>query len=146
MTSRLRLIVLAGLATLAAALAVGVAGAAAHGGPGFAFGGSVSSLVTQAATQLGVTRAKLVTAIRDSADARISAAVDDGDIAADRADDLKAEVDDNLHVAYVLSETKTVASNLGITTTTLNNGFRAVRKALLTAQIVKALAAGRVTA
>ena len=151
MSSRLRLIVPAGLASLAAALTIGVTGAAAHGGPGGPGGhglrgGSVSSLVTQAATQLGVARAKLVTAIRDSADTHIAAAVDDGDITSDQADDLKAEVEDNLNAAYALSQTKTVASNLGIATTALNNGFRAARKTLITAQIDKALAAGAITA
>ena len=45
-----------------------------------------------------------------------------------------------------MSQTKTVASNLGITTTALNNGFRAARKTLITAQIDKALAAGAITA
>ena len=57
-----------------------------------------------------------------------------------------AEVEDNLNAAYALSQTKTVASNLGITTTALNNGFRAARKTLIAAQIDKALAAGAITA
>jgi hypothetical protein len=140
-------------AALAATLTVGVAAAAAHGGPGGPGGhgpglggGSVSSLVTQAAKQLNVTRAKLVSAIQDSAATHISNAASDGDITSSQADDLKAEAQDNLNVAYALSETKTVASNLGITTTALNTGFRAARKTLATAQIDAALAAGRITA
>src|SRR5205823_6360033 len=65
------------VAVLAAAvLSVGVAAASAHGGPGGGgrgLGGvSVSSLVTKAASQLSVTRAKLVTAIQDSAATHIS--------------------------------------------------------------------------
>jgi hypothetical protein len=127
-------------------LTIGVAAASAHGGHGGYGGASVSSLVTEAAKQLSVTRAKLVTAIQDAAATRIGSAVDDGDITSDRADDLKAEAQDNLGVAYQLSETKTVASKLGITTTALNDGFRAARKALATAQIDKALAAGSITA
>src|SRR2546425_12643394 len=139
--SRFVVTVVAAAATL---LAVGVVAASAHGGPGGGgpgFGGaSVSSLVTQAAKDLGVTRAKLVTAIQDSAATRIAAAADDGDITSDQADELKAEAQDNLSYAYAVSETKTLASNLGITTTALNTGFRSARKTLTTARIDKALA------
>ena len=150
MHGRPRSIALAALASLIAALTLGVTTAAAHGGPGGharGFGGaSVSALVTQAAKELGVTRTKLVTAIHDAAETRIAAALADGDVTADQADDLKAEAEDNLRAAYALSETKTVASNLGITATALNTAFRNARKALATAQIDKALAAGSITA
>ncbi len=139
--------------SVAALLTVGVVAASAHGGdPGYGHGyghglrgTSVSSLVTQAAKELGVTRAKLVSAIQAAAATRIDAAADDGDITSDQADDLKAEAEDNLSVAYALSETKTVAANLGISTTALNTGFRAARKTLATARIDKALAAGDIT-
>jgi hypothetical protein len=136
-------------AALVTVLSIGVATAAAHGGPGGGRGlggASVSSLVTQAAKELGVTRAKLVGAIQDAAATRITAAVDDGDLSASRADDLKAEAQDNLSVAYSLSETKTVAANLSITTTALNTGFRAARKTLATAKIDAAVADGSLTA
>jgi polyhydroxyalkanoate synthesis regulator phasin len=149
MTNRLNRRVVVALASLVAALSFGAVTASAHGGPGGrgGFGGaSVSSLVTQAAKELGVTRAKLVTAIQDAAATRIDAAVDDGDLSADRAADLKEEVQDNLSEAYSLSETKTVASNLGITTAALNTGFKAARKTVATARIDAALAAGQITA
>jgi ribosomal protein S13 len=136
-------------ASLVAVLAFGAATASAHGGPGGRGGGiggaSVSSLVTQAAKDLGVTRAKLVSAIEDAAAARVDAAVGDGDLTSDRAADLKQEAQDNLSLAYALSETKTVASNLGITTAALNTGFTSARKTLATAQIDAAVAAGRLT-
>ena len=138
-------------AALAAALSIGVVVAAAHGGPGGpggpGIGGAgVSSLVTQAAKELSVTRAKLVTAIQDAAADRIDAAVADGDLASSRADDLKAEATDNLSVAYSLSETKTVASKLSITTAALNAGFKAARKTLATARIDAAVTDGSLTA
>jgi hypothetical protein len=141
-------------ATVAAVLSVGVAAAAAHGGPGPGGpggpgprgGASVSTLVTKAAAELGVTRAKLVSAIEASATAHIAQAEDDGDIPSDRADDLTAEVQDNLTAAYALSETASVAKELGITTTALNTAFKNVRKALAIAAIDKALADGRITA
>jgi len=138
-------------AALAAALSIGVVVAAAHGGPGGpggpGIGGAgVSSLVTQAAKELSVTRAKLVTAIQDAAAARIDAAVTDGDLAASQADDVKAEAADNLSVAYSLSETKTVASKLSITTAALNAGFKAARKTLATARIDAAVTDGSLTA
>ena len=106
----------------------------------------MSSLVTQAATSLGVTRAKLVKAIEDSAATRIDSAVDDGDLTATHATSLKADVQDNLNSAYSISETKTVATNLGITTAALNAGFKEARKALATAQIDARLADGDITA
>ena len=59
---------------------------------------------------------------------------------------MKDEVADNLEYAYRLSRASTVASALGITTTKLNDGFRAARKTIATAQIDAALAAGRIDA
>jgi DNA-binding winged helix-turn-helix (wHTH) protein len=70
------------------------------------------------------------------------AAVDDGDVAASRADDLKAEAADNLSVAYSISETKTTAAKLGVTTAALNAGFKAARKALAMSRIDAAVADG----
>jgi hypothetical protein len=135
------------LFSLAALLAVGVATASAHGGRGpGASKANTSALVTQAAKELGVTRAALKTAIVDSATAHIDDAVADEDIDSDQGDDLKAEVEDNLSVAYSISQTKTVASNLKITTAQLNTGFRTARKALATAKIDKQLANGDITA
>lgn len=139
---------LAALVSLVAVLCFGAATASAHGGPGGRGGiggASVSSLVTQAAKELNVSRANLVSAIEKSAVTRIDAAVDDGDLSADRAADLKEEVQDNLNVAYSLSQTSTVASNLSITTAALNTGFKNARKTLATAKIDAALAAGRIT-
>jgi hypothetical protein len=139
--------------TIVFALAA-VSVAAAHGGPGGrgpggpggpAFGGSVSSLVTKAASQLNVARSKLVSAIQDSAKSHIASAKTDGDITSDQADDLTADAEDNLTAAYAISETKTVASNLAITTSALNTAFQAARKALALAQIQSAQAAERIT-
>jgi hypothetical protein len=157
MTYKLSKRALAAAVCLVAVLSFGAATASAHGGPGRGGpggpgpggpggGGSVSSLVTQAATSLGVTRAKLVKAIEDSAATRIDSAVDDGDLTATRATSLKADVQDNLNSAYSISETKTVATNLGITTAALNTGFKEARKALATAQIDARLAEGDITA
>ncbi|MGZ8695184.1 MAG: hypothetical protein ACXWYS_07070 [Gaiellaceae bacterium] len=125
-------------------LAVGVTTASAHGRGG-PKGPSASALVTQAATELKVTRADLKAAIVKSAQDRITAAVEDEDITADEGDDLSEEVEDNLNVAYQVSQTRTVASNLKITTAQLNTGFRAARKALAVKTIDKALAAGDLT-
>ena len=97
--------------------AVAVSTASAHGGRGGPLrGASASALVTQAAKELGVTRAKLKDAIVDAAAARIDEAVSDGDVDKDDAADLKADVADNLNVAMSISRTRTVASNLGVTT------------------------------
>jgi hypothetical protein len=83
---------------LVALLSVGGAAALAHGGGGGVKdrggvghrGGAISSsLVTEAAKQLGVTRAALRTAINDAAKAEIDEAVADGDIDSDEAADLK---------------------------------------------------------
>jgi hypothetical protein len=158
MTHKLNKTVVAALVCLVAALAFGAATASAHGGPpgggggpgghgpGGPGGGNVSSLVTQAATSLGVTRTKLVSAIEDAAATRIDAAVDDGDLTSTQTASLKEDVQDNLNAAYSISETKTVAAKLGMTTAALNTGFKAARKAVATAQIDARLAAGDITA
>jgi hypothetical protein len=128
-----------------AAFAVGATAASAHGPRGGPpRGASASTLVTQAAKELGVTRAKLKDAIVDSATARIDDAAADGDIDTDDVADLKADVADNLQLAIGISRTRTVASNLGISTTKLNDGFRKARKTLIEAQIDKALADKRI--
>ena len=132
--------------SLVALLAVGATVASAHRGPGRgAKAANASALVTQAAKQLDVTRTKLVAAIEDAAVARIDEAVDDGDIDADEAEELKEEAQDNLRHAMALSRTKAVASNLGITTAKLNSAFSAARKALALARIDKAVANGDLT-
>ena len=61
---------------------------ASRAGPGLG-GASASALVTEAAKQLGVPRATLVQAIEKAAVTRIDEAVDDGDVDADDAADLK---------------------------------------------------------
>lgn len=129
---------LAATALLTLALA---ATATAHpgGGKGGLGGASASALVTDAAKRLNVTRARLVDAIQDSARTRIDAAVADGDLDSDDASDLKEDVNDNLHAALSLSTTRTVASNLGVTTTRLNDAFRAARRAAILARIEEAL-------
>ena len=134
---------------LAALMTVGTATASAHsgrGGKARAGGASVSTLVTRAATQLNVTRANLVAAIRASAVARINAAVAANDVTAADAAELREAVADNLSFAYRLSRVATVASNLNITEAALNNGFRAARRAIISARIDAALAAGQITA
>lgn len=140
-TRRLSILTAAALA----ALTVGVVAASANGGLG---GGAVgtSKLVTSAATQLSVSRSTLTTAIHDSADAYIASEQTVGDISSDRAADLTASADDNLDVAYRLSQTGTVASNLSITTDALNAGFAAARKAIALAQVTAAQTAGKITA
>lgn len=144
-----RTIALVALATLAV-LALAATTATAHdrgGGPGGRLGGaSTSALVTDAAKRLSVTRAKLVDAVQGSARSRIDEAVADGDIPRDDAADLKEDVADNLHAALSLSRTRTVASNLGITTTRLNEAFRAARKAAALARIEEALDDERIDA
>jgi len=125
-------------------MAVGVTTASAKG-PRGPKGPSASVLVTEAATQLKVTRADLKAAIVKSAEDRVDAAVEDEDITSDEGDDLKAEIEDNLNTAYAVSQTRTVASNLKITTAQLNTGFRAARKSLAVKAVDKALAAGDIT-
>ncbi|HVS84097.1 MAG TPA: hypothetical protein VHD91_00530 [Gaiellaceae bacterium] len=137
------------LAALSALLVVGVATASADGGGGgrgaLGAGVSVSKLVTAAASQLNVSRSTLVTAIHGSADTYVSSEQSVGDITSSRADDLTASADDNLDVAYRLSQTATVASNLSITTDALNTGFAAARKAIALAQVAAAQTAGDIT-
>ena len=129
--------------SLAALLVVGATMANAHRGPGRGLtSASASALVTEAAKQLDVTRAKLVEAIEDAAIARIDEAVEDGDVDADEADELKEEARDNLRYAMAVSRTKAVASNLGTTTSKLNTAFRAARKAQAIARIDRAVANG----
>jgi hypothetical protein len=80
--------------SLAVLLTVGVAAASAHGGPGNGAGGrgiSISPLVTQSAKELGVTRAKLKEAIVDSALTSVDEALEDEEIEADEAAELKEE-------------------------------------------------------
>ena len=152
MTSSIKKPMLLAVLVLAALLTVGTTTAAAHGGGGGrggkagAGGVSVSTLVTRAATQLNVTRANLVAAIRASANARVDAAVEDEELDTEEAAELKENVADDLRVAYQLSRASTVASNLKITTTALNNGFRAARRAIITAQIDQALEDEDITA
>src|SRR5437867_5484650 len=113
--------------TLTLATAVGVAAgvgpAAAHGGHGGYRLGAVSTtkLVNAAAKQLNVTSAKLKAAILASANARVAEALADEDIDAAQAADLKDEAADNLNVAYSLSRASTVAKELGVGTTALND-------------------------
>jgi hypothetical protein len=136
-----------GLLTVAAAtalLVVGVATASAHGRGG-AGAPTSSALVTEAAKQLSVARADLKAAIVKSAEDRVDAAVEDEDITSDEGDDLKADIEDNLNIAYEVSQTRTVAANLKITTKDLNAGFRAARNALASQAIDKALANGDIT-
>ena len=148
MSKSIRRTLMLAAVSLVAVLAVGAATAGAHGGPGR--GGiaraSASALVTEAAKQLGVTRAALVAAIEKAAITRIDEAVEDGHVDADDAGELKEEAQDNLRYAMALSRTRAVASNLGITTTKLNSGFRAARKALILARIEDALAEGDISA
>jgi hypothetical protein len=148
MNGSMRKLALLAAASLVGLLTLGAATASAHGGGGCKGGGgaSASALVTAAAKQLNVTRAKVKGAIVDAADAYIDSEVASGDVTAADAEDLKAEVDDNLGYAIKTSKTKTVAANLGITVAALNNGFSAARKALYTAKIDKALANGDITA
>jgi prophage DNA circulation protein len=141
-----RFAALAALCTVAL-LAVGAATAGAHGGPGRGLkGASASALVTEAAKQLSVTRAALVAAIEKAAVARIDEAVEDEDIDADEAAELKEEAQDNLRYAMAISRTRAVASNLGITAAKLNSGFRAARKALIVKRIDEAVADGDIDA
>jgi hypothetical protein len=145
----MRKVALLAAVSLVGLLTLGAATAGAHGGPGGCGAGgkvSPSALVTQAAKQLNVTKAKLKGAIIDAAVAQIDQQVEDGDIESDEAADLKDQAADDLRFALAVSQTKTVAANLGITTTALNTGFRAARKALATAKIDKALANGDITA
>jgi hypothetical protein len=148
MNSSKRKLALLAAVSLVGLLTLGAATASARGGPGGCKGGgaSASALVTAAAKQLNVTRAKLKTAIVDAADAAIDDGVASGDVDSGDAADLKDRADDDLGFAIKVSKTKTVAAKLGLTVAALNDGFRAARKALITAQIDKALANGDITA
>src|SRR4051812_28636375 len=141
-TKRLRLL---SVAAATALLVVGVATASAHGRRG-AKSVSTSALVTESAKQLNVARADLKAAIVKSAEDRVDAAVEDEDITSDEGDALKSDIEDNLTVAYQVSQTRAVAANLKITTKGLNAGFRSARKALASKAIDTALAAGDITA
>lgn len=132
--------------SLVALLAVGATTAGANHGSGVALRVGVDDLVTQAANQLGFNRTRLVNAIVNSALARINDALADGDIEADDVAAYRTKANNNLRFAYAVSRTRTVASNLGITTTRLNDAFRAARKATLLARIDALLAAGQITA
>jgi hypothetical protein len=148
MNGSMRKLALLAAVSLVGLLAVGAATASACGGGGGKGGGgaSASALVTQAAKQLNVTRARLKGAIVDAADAYIDSEVASGDVDSADAADLKDRVADDLGYAIKAGKTKTVAANLGITVAALNDGFRAARKALYTAKIDKALANGDITA
>jgi len=148
MTRYTRKIALLAAFSLVALLAVGAATASACGGPGGKGGGgaSASAVVTAAAKQLNVTRAKLKGAIVDAANAYIDSEVKAGALEEDEAADLKDQVDDNLAFAIATSRTKTVTANLGITVAALNDGFSAARKALIEAKIDKALKNGDIDA
>ena len=139
---KLHLVAVVSIVALFALAATTASARGPRGGP--PRGASASTLVTQAAKELGVTRAKLKDAIVDSAVARIDEAAADGDIEKDDVADLKADVEDNLQLAIGISRTRTVASNLGISTAKLNDGFRKARKALIEAQIDNALADKRI--
>jgi polyhydroxyalkanoate synthesis regulator phasin len=145
MTKTRPMLVLA-VALLATAVLGATAGtAAAHRGPGLGKT-STTKLVNTAAKELGVTSAALKAAIQKSAAAQVDAAVEDGDVESDEASDLKDETADDLDLAYRLSRASTVASNLGITTTKLNDGFRAARKTIILARIDEAVADGDIDA
>jgi hypothetical protein len=149
MTTYTRRIAILAAFSLVALLAVGAATASACGGPGGGKGGggaSASSLVTAAAKQLDVTRAKLKGAIADAANAYIDSEVKSGDLDEGDAADLKDQVADDLAFAIATSRTKAVAANLGITVGALNDGFSAARKALITVKIDKALKNGDIDA
>lgn len=142
----MRRLTLLAVMSLGVLMTVGVATASAHrGGPGKGSGVrgvAVGSLVTEAGKQLDVSRAKLKAAIVDSAVAEIDEAVEDEDIDAGEAAERKEEASENLRFAYRLSRTRTVASNLGITTARLNSGFRAARQTLILRRIDEAVEDG----
>jgi hypothetical protein len=147
MNRSMRKVALLTVVSVVGLFAVGVAAASACGpGGGKGGGASASALVTQAAKQLNVTRAKLKGAIVDAATARIDQEVASGDVDEGDAADLKDRASDDIAYAMRISRTKTVAANLGITVAALNHGFRAARKALFTAKIDKAVANGDITA
>lgn len=138
---------------LVALLTVGGAAALAHGGGGKGRGGGgpkggtiSASLVTAAAKELGVTSAALRTAINASAKAEIDEAVEDGDIDAEDAAELKERVDDSLRYAYSLSRASKVAAGVNKTTAQLNAAFREARKAAIVERIDEAVEDGELDA
>lgn len=153
MKDSLKRMPLVALVALVAVLALGATAASGHGGGRGGGGGhhgtkgvSSSALATEAAKQLGVTRAALVAAIQKAAVARIDEAVQEEDIDADEATELKEEVADNLSHAMRISRARTVATNLGVTTAKLNTEFSDARKALYIARIDDAVEDGRLDA
>src|SRR5215208_2446073 len=103
MNRSIRKLVLLSAVSLLGLLVLGAATASAHGGgPGGCRGGggvSASTLVTSAAKQLNVTRAKLKGAIVDAAKTYIDSEVADDEIDADDAADLKDRAEDDLGFA-----------------------------------------------
>ena len=131
------------LALVAVSLAVSATSALAHGGRGGGPGGAnATELVTEAAKQLNVPTAQLRTAIVNAAVARIDEAVEDEDVDAEDAAELKERARDNLRHAMKISRTRVVAANLDITAAKLNTAFRAARKALITTRIDEAVEDG----
>src|SRR5207249_10960404 len=131
--------------SLVALLAVGATAASANHGPGVGLRVGVDDLVTQAANQLGLTRTRVVNAIVSSALARINDAVSDADIDSVDTAAYRNRARNNLRFAYAVSRTRTVASNLGITTTRLKNAVRAARKTVLLLHTNAALPAGHIS-
>ncbi len=142
-----RIVAVGALALAATALVAGPASAhqpgAAKKAPLRAI--SAANLVNAAATQLSVTPEVLTTAIRDSANARVDALVAAKRLGAPAATRIKARIAASLPAAMRWSKAATVATNLNITVDALHTGFRAARKALATARIDAALAAGKIT-
>jgi hypothetical protein len=153
---RIKLMSLVAALALVATMAIGAGTAAAHGGPGKGGrdgggkgvrGAAVSNaLLKDAATRLSVTTTALKTAITEAAIAQVDAAVEDEELDADDAADLKETVEDNLQVAYRLSTARGVAAELGTTAAKLNAAFRAAREAQAIAKIDAALEDEDITA
>jgi hypothetical protein len=148
---KIKLMSLVAALALVATMAIGAGTAAAHGGPGKSGrnGGRAAvgnALLKDAATRLSVTTAALKTAIAEAAVAQIDAAVEDEELDADDAADLKETVEDNLQVAYRLSTARSVAAELDTTAAKLNAAFREARKAQAIAQIDAALEDEDITA
>ena len=127
-----------------AMLSLGVVSASAHGRGAAGTGGTAATkaLVADAADRLGVTTARHTTAITDAATAQIDEAVEDGDVDADEAADLKERASSSLRYAMAVSRTRVVAANVGKTAVQLNAAFRAARKAQIAARIDQALEDG----
>ena len=141
--NRLRMLVLVSAVALVGLLALGPSVAGAHGGRGLGLHGtSATALVREAAERLNVTAARLTEAIENAAVARIDEAVREDDIDADDAVELKEAARDNVGFAMRVSRTRTVATNLGITTERLNDAFRAARRALIVERIDEAVEDG----